>query len=135
MFRSILIVLTALALLLSSSGISQIVHSCSMSEDAAAATDCPMCRDTEVTDDQRQSDASIVALPCCSFVFQSRASLSAVSIGRCSLPEQIATSPLFAGACTPRLLPIVGRRSLEGPTIALAERSRNTYLRVSSLLI
>jgi hypothetical protein len=135
MFRTLLITLTALALILSSSGLSQIVHSCRMIEAAATATSCPMCTDGSLTDDPNLHGTSIEAPPCCSFVVQSWDNPTATSTTRFALPDQVAVSPLFvkSGALRPWLAASIV--ALAGPTAAVAERGRITYLRVSSFLI
>lgn len=135
MLRSIFIAFTAVALLLSSSGLSQILHSCSMADGPDTADTCPMCSDDAVTDVQRQHGVSIDASPCCSYVLRSHEGISATSIVRCALPDQFGSSPLFIESGTPHRRLVAAGLSIEGSTTARAQRSRITYLRVSSLLI
>jgi hypothetical protein len=140
MIRLSVILLTSIALISSSLGMTEVLHRCLMEQSTTASSTCAMCAEMDPRD-CGESDASISTprpSPCCTTV-ETTHRLVAKSV---DLTASVLSAPLIATADSFGLLlqdclepTSVTTNAVDLPPPMLADLGRHTYLRNSIFLI
>ena len=140
MVRYSVIVLTSFALMLSSLGVSEVLHTCLMEMSTTANASCAMCGEMDPVDcDDAGAGVSAPRAPsCCSTVETTRyLDAATLDVAFSVLPAPIVfPTDAFDVLLQDRLEPVsVDSYAVDLPPPMLAEQGRHTYLRTSVFLI